>query len=156
MGILKDLLNVAFENPRAIATAKSERQKALERATKNKAKKSSKSWRAQHLPIEELQLNPPLPNKVVDWETANTEPPIEVEASIYDVPDRITGRETLTELRKIHPDREWRFVEINVEYQVSTSAIVRKTAVEGRSLLQECQAAKPTVLDLMYPSDTGE
>ncbi|KAJ9101697.1 hypothetical protein QFC21_003035 [Naganishia friedmannii] len=130
-----DLLNVAFENPRAIATAKLEHEKALDRAVKNRGKKANKRWKWQQQPTEELEHNPPASDIVANLDSTNPEPPIEDITSIYDVPDRITGRETIAELRKIHPEREWRFVEINVEYQ-------------------DCQAAKPTVLDLMYPSDT--
>jgi asparagine synthetase B (glutamine-hydrolysing) len=33
----------------------------------------------------------------------------------WNVPDRITGKETLDELRKICPERTWNFVEINVD-----------------------------------------
>lgn len=43
------------------------------------------------------------------------------EEGVYDVPDRITGRETVAELRGIHPEREWRFVEIDITYNVSRS-----------------------------------
>ncbi|KAJ9122652.1 hypothetical protein QFC24_004080 [Naganishia onofrii] len=130
-----DLLNVAFENPRAIATAKLERQKVLERAAKNKGKNANKRGKGRHQPIEETQSDLLPPSEATHTNGAIPELPIEDTTSIYDVPDRITGRETVEELRKIHPEREWRFVEINVEYQ-------------------NCQAAKPIVLDLMYPSDT--
>lgn len=36
------------------------------------------------------------------------------EVNNYNSPDRQTGLQTLTELRKICPDREWRFLEINI------------------------------------------
>ncbi|KAG4096227.1 hypothetical protein H8356DRAFT_1682263 [Neocallimastix lanati (nom. inval.)] len=39
-----------------------------------------------------------------------------MEKDIYDVPDRITGRRGVEELRKICPERKWNFVEINIEY----------------------------------------
>ena len=32
----------------------------------------------------------------------------------FSVPDRKTGRESLKELRKIDPERQWNFIEINV------------------------------------------
>jgi asparagine synthetase B (glutamine-hydrolysing) len=35
----------------------------------------------------------------------------------WDVPDRLTGRETLNELQRLCPDRTWNFVEINVTRQ---------------------------------------
>lgn len=55
--------------------------------------------------------------------------------TIYDTPDRLTGRRGYEELRIACPDRLWRFVEINVPYS-------------------EAQAAKEDVLDLMYPNDS--
>ncbi|KAJ9091815.1 hypothetical protein QFC20_007546 [Naganishia adeliensis] len=116
-----DLLNVAFENPRAIANATWERAERQRLAAKRKQKGKEKATDAQE-----------------------TEEPC---AGVYDVPDRMTGRETVAELRRIHPEREWRFVEIDVEYQGSGRLICS-------SAFQECQAARPKVLDLMYPSDT--
>lgn len=85
------MLNVAFENPRAIASAKREREERLRIATRRKLKGKEK---AADIEVEVDAMSP------------------------YDVPDRVTGRETLAELRKIHPDREWRFVEVDVTYQV--------------------------------------
>lgn len=87
-----DLLNVAFENPRAIANATRERAERQRLAAKRKQKGKEKATDAQEI-----------------------EEPC---AGVYDVPDRVTGRETVAELRRIHPEREWRFVEIDVEYQV--------------------------------------
>ena len=37
----------------------------------------------------------------------------------YDVPDRITGRQEVEELRRLCPRRKWNFLEINVPYGVS-------------------------------------
>ncbi|CAG8820517.1 10012_t:CDS:2, partial [Gigaspora rosea] len=37
--------------------------------------------------------------------------------SIYDVPDRLTGRRGVEELKKISPNRIWNFVEVNVPYE---------------------------------------
>lgn len=94
-----DLLNVAFENPRAIANAIRERAEqqriAARRKHKGKEKESDGSVLETHV------------------------------AGVYDVPDRLTGRETVAELRRIHPEREWRFVEIDVEYQVSINGDMR-------------------------------
>jgi asparagine synthetase B (glutamine-hydrolysing) len=89
-----DLLNVAFENPRAIANATRERAEKQRLAAKRKQKGKERATDVEG--IEEPCLG------------------------VYDVPDRLTGRETLAELRRIHPEREWRFVEIDVQYQVST------------------------------------
>ncbi|XP_022105426.1 asparagine synthetase domain-containing protein 1-like isoform X2 [Acanthaster planci] len=35
----------------------------------------------------------------------------------YDVPDRLTGRAGLEELRKLNPERRWNFVEVNVTFE---------------------------------------
>ncbi|KAK8845569.1 hypothetical protein IAR55_006284 [Kwoniella newhampshirensis] len=53
----------------------------------------------------------------------------------YDVPDRISGRDAVTELRAVCPGREWRFVEVDVSYE-------------------ETRLHRERVLDLMYPSST--
>ncbi|OCF41643.1 cytoplasmic protein [Kwoniella heveanensis CBS 569] len=53
----------------------------------------------------------------------------------YDVPDRLSGRDAVAELRQVCVGREWRFVEVNVPYE-------------------ETQAHRQRVLDLMYPSGT--
>ncbi|GHJ86402.1 hypothetical protein NliqN6_2804 [Naganishia liquefaciens] len=103
-----DLLNVAFENPRAIASAKREREERQRTVARRRLKGKEK---ATDIEVKEQTTSP------------------------YDVPDRLTGRETLEELQRIHPERDWRFVEVDVKYQ-------------------ECQAMRSNVLDLMYPSDT--
>jgi hypothetical protein len=90
-----DLLNVAFENPRAIANAQRERAERERIAARRKLKGKGKA----ELPEAEGDI-----------------------ASPYDVPDRVTGRETVAELRKLHPEREWRFVEVDVTYQVSAAS----------------------------------
>jgi hypothetical protein len=40
----------------------------------------------------------------------------------YDTPDRLSGYEALAELRAACEGREWRFVEVNVTYEVSQRA----------------------------------
>ncbi|CAB5101217.1 hypothetical protein RhiirA5_348828 [Rhizophagus irregularis] len=55
--------------------------------------------------------------------------------SIYDVPDRLTGRQGVEELRKIAPNRKWNFVEVNVPFE-------------------EVCTFKPKIIELMAPSDT--
>ncbi|CAG8581674.1 17198_t:CDS:10 [Cetraspora pellucida] len=55
--------------------------------------------------------------------------------SIYDVPDRLTGRQGVEELRKISPNRIWNFVEVNVPYE-------------------QVGQYKGEILELMSPSDT--
>ncbi|TPX45497.1 hypothetical protein SeLEV6574_g03840 [Synchytrium endobioticum] len=51
---------------------------------------------------------------------------------MYDVPDRLTGRKAVAELRCVAPDREWRFVEINVSFE-------------------EMMEYRPRILNLMVP-----
>ncbi|XP_028848097.1 asparagine synthetase domain-containing protein 1 [Denticeps clupeoides] len=73
-------------------------------------------------------------NKVSD---CCTEPEdVRTKPSGFDVPDRITGRSGLQELRRLCPDREWNFVEINV------------TPEELGKVRQE------TICHLVYPLDT--
>lgn len=63
--------------------------------------------------------------------------PAEARAPIdpYAVPDRLTGREAVAELRVVCPERAWRFVEVDVPYA-------------------EAQAERARVRGLMYPNDT--
>ncbi|KAG2224159.1 hypothetical protein INT45_000174 [Circinella minor] len=81
-----DLLNVAFENPRA----------------QNANQKKQQQQQQQHT---------------------------------YNTPDRVTGRASVEELRKIAPERTWHFVEINVPYT-------------------EAMTHRNRIIDLMYPLDT--
>ncbi|WVQ80882.1 hypothetical protein IAT38_002989 [Cryptococcus sp. DSM 104549] len=53
----------------------------------------------------------------------------------YDVPDRLSGRDAVDELRDACPGREWRFVEVDVPYE-------------------DTVAHRPRVVELMYPSST--
>lgn len=57
------------------------------------------------------------------------------QGNIYHTPDRLTGLQGFAELMSSCPNRHWRFVEIDVPYLTA-------------------QAAKPEVLDLMYPNDS--
>lgn len=84
-----DLLNVAFENPRA--------EKA-----KTQTPKKSKNRKPKKNQTEAGEQE----KKVVE----------EPKRSIYDTPDRLTGKAGVEELRQIAPDRTWNFVEINVPY----------------------------------------
>ncbi|CAG8445156.1 893_t:CDS:10 [Acaulospora morrowiae] len=58
---------------------------------------------------------------------------------IYDVPDRITGRQGVEELRGISPNRTWNFVEVNVPYD---------EACERKNEIVELMAPSDTVMDL--------
>ncbi|WRT63829.1 uncharacterized protein IL334_000754 [Kwoniella shivajii] len=53
----------------------------------------------------------------------------------YDVPDRLSGRDAVAELRDVCKDRQWRFVEINIPYE-------------------EARNHRQNIIDLMYPSST--
>ncbi|KAI8335922.1 asparagine synthase-domain-containing protein [Chlamydoabsidia padenii] len=55
--------------------------------------------------------------------------------SMYDTPDRLTGKAGVKELRAMAPDRCWNFVEINVPFE-------------------EAMDQKQRIVDLMYPLDT--
>lgn len=65
--------------------------------------------------------------------TARIANPDFVDSDIYRTPDRLTGLQGHAELCALCPSRSWRFVEINVPYA-------------------KAQAAKSTVMDLMYPN----
>jgi hypothetical protein len=92
-----DLLNVAFENPRAILAARTLREQEIARA--NKAQNGIRSC------AQVLSTSATIPET-------------------YDVPDRLTGRESLSVLRQLHSKRNWNFVEIDVSYPVRPSSII--------------------------------
>ncbi|KAF9654309.1 hypothetical protein BDM02DRAFT_3182121 [Thelephora ganbajun] len=56
-------------------------------------------------------------------------------SALYLVPDRVTGLESLAELRRLCPHRIWNFVEVNVPFE-------------------ESQSARPLVEELMFPCRT--
>ena len=41
----------------------------------------------------------------------------------YDVPDRLTGRQEVEELRRLCPRRTWNFLEIDVPYEVGVLSV---------------------------------
>lgn len=61
----------------------------------------------------------------------------------YDVPDRLTGKQSFQELQRVAPTRSWRFVEVNVSYKEYTAA---KSTVE--KLINPCTS----VMDLSIGS----
>lgn len=69
----------------------------------------------------------------------------------YDVPDRLSGRQAVDELRSACPGREWRFVEVDIEHEVCKRFCLMSTTDHS---LQECLAHRTRVLDLMYPTCT--
>ncbi|KAF9379308.1 hypothetical protein CPB97_009039 [Podila verticillata] len=109
-----DLLNVGFENPR------SEKAKAAEEALALKR-------------LRKLQLtNGQGSSSTVDANKGNV-------AKKFNVPDRITGYESLKELQRIAPKRHWNFVEVNVPFEEATAQ---------RSEILERIAPLDTVMDL--------
>ncbi|KAG0332863.1 hypothetical protein BG000_009672 [Podila horticola] len=109
-----DLLNVGFENPR------SEKAKAAEEALALKR-------------LKKLQLtNGSQGSSSALDDKGNT-------AKKFNVPDRITGYESLKELQRIAPSRHWNFVEVNVPFEEATAQ---------RSEILERIAPLDTVMDL--------
>ncbi|KAI8596454.1 asparagine synthase-domain-containing protein [Dissophora ornata] len=115
-----DLLNVGFENPRSVKAKAAEEALAMKRLKKQQqglvsaSNNSSQGQCAQSL-------------KTVRQD------------SKYNVPDRITGYESLAELKNIAPNRHWNFVEVNVPFEEATAR---------RSEILERIAPLETVMDL--------
>ncbi|KAG0356805.1 hypothetical protein BGZ54_000599, partial [Gamsiella multidivaricata] len=85
-----DLLNVGFENPRSVKAKAAEEALALKRLKKQGLSPSSNGSQVQSSGAEH---------------------------SKYNVPDRITGYESLVELRRIAPHRHWNFGEVNGPFE---------------------------------------
>jgi len=103
-----DLLNVAFENPRKIQVQVDGNIGALPKRERKRL-------------LQALDTN--------GKGTGNKE------LSSHMVPDRVTGRQEVEELRRLCPGRVWNFVEVDVPYE-------------------ESQAARLAVETTMYPSRT--
>ncbi|BGP42293.1 hypothetical protein JCM10449v2_006298 [Rhodotorula kratochvilovae] len=103
-----DLINVAFENPRKLKAKQAANGKGKEKAV----------IVADAMDVDEMP--PP-------------DPP--VTSKVYDVPDRLTARDSWEELKRLRPQRKWNLVEVNVPY---------------REMLEHRQ----TVIDLMKPQRT--
>lgn len=120
-----DLLNVGFENVRAIEAAKHEKEKRLraklkaENAAANKIKQRNKAQQFRNeIPTSEsgtsaatMEVEPQSTEK-----TDHADDGEEEEDDIYAVPDRLTGIASYRELCRLAPRRRWNFVEINVPY----------------------------------------
>ncbi|KAF9173169.1 hypothetical protein BGX20_003935 [Mortierella sp. AD010] len=107
-----DLLNVGFENPRSVKAKAAEEALALKRQKRLGLAAASSS---------------------TDSQTSRTQD------SKYNVPDRITGYESLAELKWIAPHRHWNFVEVNIPFEEATAQ---------RSEILERIAPLETVMDL--------
>ncbi|KAF6766839.1 Asparagine synthase [Kalmanozyma brasiliensis GHG001] len=99
-----DLLNVAFENVRAIAAARADRERR--RLVAGKAGRKAKG---KHK------------NDVVEMDTEAMGEEEEKVVDIYAVPDRVTGLASYEELRALAPKRRWNFVSINIPYITYTA-----------------------------------
>ncbi|KAJ1652883.1 hypothetical protein IWQ61_006884, partial [Dispira simplex] len=110
-----DLINVAFENPRVT--------QASQRNTSGKGSSS----------VRHSYNGPPF-----IWYPSDTKP-YQYNASeyhrLFDVPDRVNGRQSLKALRHWAPQRDWRFVAVSVPYN---------QVLESRN----------HIMDIMYPSNT--
>ncbi|RUP12915.1 hypothetical protein BC936DRAFT_139771, partial [Jimgerdemannia flammicorona] len=112
LGEAIDLLNVAFENPR------------VERAVAaGSGKKKKKKGGGDSEDVKLLDVGVEVVTK-----------------SKYDVPDRVTGKLGVEELRQISPRRVWNFVEIDVPYE---------EACARRQEIIERMAPLDTVMDLV-------
>ncbi|KDE09415.1 hypothetical protein MVLG_00320 [Microbotryum lychnidis-dioicae p1A1 Lamole] len=113
-----DLINVAFENPRTIQSM----TKLKERQGSGKKKNKNRRKDGEELKVEEGAVD-----------SGNKE------ISIYDVPDRLTGRASWRELRRLRPKRRWNLVEVDVPYQ---------EMMEHRSAVMELMRPHCTIMDL--------
>lgn len=113
-----DLLNVGFENVRAIEAAKHEREKRLRASLKPANKKHGKGRLGNSVGSNgdahrSTELRAPEQSPAVEEEETSND--------IYAVPDRITGLASYAELCQLAPNRRWNFVEINVPYTEHTA-----------------------------------
>ncbi|KAF9949691.1 hypothetical protein BGZ72_008575 [Mortierella alpina] len=120
-----DLLNVGFENPRSEKAKAAEEALALKRLKKLGLSDSVKS-------------NTPN-NSNGSTTTTTTSSSKQQQQTKYNVPDRVTGYESLSELKRIAPKRHWNFVEVNVPFEEATAQ---------RSEILERIAPLETVMDL--------
>ncbi|KAG0273826.1 hypothetical protein BGZ95_010357 [Linnemannia exigua] len=115
-----DLLNVGFENPRSVKAKAAEEALALKRLKKKQGTAESSGTTDGDI-TNSGKAKPTKPD------------------TRFNVPDRTTGYESLTELRKIAPRRHWNFVEVNVPFE---------EAMAQRSEILERIAPLETVMDL--------
>lgn len=158
-----DLINVGFENPRRLrgqfnlppGTNKKSKGKGKARDQDLMNVDAGTASAAMSPRCEEEERKPVLPEVPMEVENEepvllhedptplatpmpmNEDPPVLLppDPAIFEVPDRLTGRASLEELRRLRPDRKWNFVEVNVGYQ-------------------EMLAERPKVIELMRPNQT--
>jgi hypothetical protein len=169
-GVPIDLLNVAFENPRTAKAANKQQQKQQQKINKleRKQKKKNEQKQQQHQqPIFTGALEDTMESTVISTSDSlaklsvsshadSAQPPSSSSSSLlsekqittppndsdttYNVPDRLTGQKGVEELRRLHPDRCWRFVEIDVPFE---------EAVSTRAHVLELMAPLQSVMDLV-------
>lgn len=101
-----DLLNVAFENKRVI--------EARNVTAKEEKKKKEKPWKKPKGRRSENKIEVDKQKLVITEEKQE----VSGETNTYELcPDRITGRQSLAELRRVCPGREWHFVAIDIPYE---------------------------------------
>ncbi|CBQ73902.1 conserved hypothetical protein [Sporisorium reilianum SRZ2] len=113
-----DLLNVGFENVRAIEAAKLEREKRVRARARAATGGRGKHGKEGEAPLDTTATD-------LHQELEQTEPnSIDIETTtndIYAVPDRLTGLASYAELQHLRPARRWNFVHINVPYAEYTA-----------------------------------
>ncbi|KAF9984709.1 hypothetical protein BGZ65_012791 [Modicella reniformis] len=118
-----DLLNVGFENPRSVRAKEAEEILAL-----NRLKKQGLA-----APIADISSSSSSSSSSTNVQGVRTVD------STFNVPDRITGYESLAELRRIAPHRHWNFVEVNIPFTEATA---------HRTEILERMAPLDSVMDL--------
>ncbi|GAA5938905.1 putative asparagine synthase [Sporobolomyces koalae] len=140
-----DLINVAFENPRKLQFERSVAGGANPNPNqKNKKMKETKKERQERIKREQERVSESagaveetMLKKEGEGEDEVYEP--KEQESIYDVPDRLTGRSSWQDLCQLKPDRSWNFVEVDVPYEEMT---------QHRQRVIELMKPQDTVMDL--------
>lgn len=158
-----DLINVAFENPRQLEAAAKHaahqagaKGKARKLQTKNKGTRHPRAEPPSGLegtnpeaegsrgsqPAGPAQL--PSPSSALKETTPP--PPSASSSGTYEVPDRLTGRDSWRELQRLCPRREFNFVEVDVPYA---------EMLEHRAKVIELMRPQRTVMDLVSGFSCG-
>ncbi|GJN92383.1 hypothetical protein Rhopal_005413-T1 [Rhodotorula paludigena] len=125
-----DLITVAFENPRTIAAkeGKGGSAKGKERA--------DGADEPDAMELDDPTAAAPAASNTTEGATYTPPPP---NSEIYDVPDRVTARDSWEELKRIKPKRRWNLVEVNVPY---------RETLEHRQTVIDLMKPQKTVMDL--------
>ncbi|GAA5960988.1 hypothetical protein JCM21900_001938 [Sporobolomyces salmonicolor] len=153
-----DLINVAFENPRKLKAKEDGPQKGRKGNKKGKSKGRVIDGEVESMEIEDDEVgrgvaaqaaaeagepvdpSPPAHSSTPAPDSTSPSPiTAPQDLSIYDVPDRLTGRASWHELRRLRPNRRWNLVEVNVPYE---------EMLEHRQKVVELMRPQNTVMDL--------